>query len=152
MAHLLDHLLDPFAYVIRCAIGEHIVGYATRDGEFLPEDLVYLENIVLVAVEDDTSLRELDNMALTSINVTRDKDSGRILDATIGLRQVVIATTEVTEPPEPRQKNRSKKRQTGKQTTKTPDASLAAKRPASAGVCPRVSINSWAVKKRSKKR
>jgi hypothetical protein len=72
-----------------------------------------------------TSLTELENMALTSINVSRDKDTGQILDATIGLREVVVATTEVTEPPEPRQRNRQKKRQIGKQTTKQPDDSLA---------------------------
>lgn len=65
-----------------------------------------------------TSLRDFENMALTSIAVTREKDSGRILDATIGLREIVIASTEVTEPPEPQQSNRGKKRQTGKQVAK----------------------------------
>ena len=48
-----------------------------------------------------TSLKELDNMALSRISVRRDKDSGRILDATIRLREIIIATTETTQPPVP---------------------------------------------------
>lgn len=76
-----------------------------------------------------TELRDFDNMALTSIGVTRDKDSGTILDATIRLREVIIATTETVEPPEPvaAKKNRSKKTNRGKQIAKPPEASLAAK-------------------------
>lgn len=73
-----------------------------------------------------TQLRNFENMALTSISVSRDKDTGRILDATIGLREIVIATTEVVEPPEPREGNRKPKANQGKQVTKEPEASLAA--------------------------
>jgi hypothetical protein len=65
-----------------------------------------------------TSLREFDNMALRSISVRRDKDTGDVLDATIQLREIKIAETEVTLAPEPTQSNRKKKTSKGKQTPK----------------------------------
>jgi hypothetical protein len=67
-----------------------------------------------------TELDEFDSMVLTNIDVTKDKDTGRILDATITLREIVIATTEVTEAPEPTQSNRKKKSGLGKQVGKPP--------------------------------
>jgi len=65
-----------------------------------------------------TALREFDNMILTSISVVRNKDTGRIIDATIKLRELIIATTETTDAPEPEQSNRKKKQNKGKQTGK----------------------------------
>ncbi len=78
-----------------------------------------------------TDLDEFPDMILTSIRVPRDKDKGRVLDATIRLKKIVIATTEVTEPPAPTQNNRAPKTKKGKQVGKTPteskEASILAK-------------------------
>lgn len=71
-----------------------------------------------------SGLDDFRNMILKSIDVIRDKDSGRILDATIALQQITIATTEVisvpTPRPEPGQRssNRSKKTNNGKKVAK----------------------------------
>jgi hypothetical protein len=73
-----------------------------------------------------TSLDEFDDMVLTNIDVTREKDSGRILDATISLQKVIIATTEIVAAPTPRapagatasQSNRAAKVEKGKQVAK----------------------------------
>jgi len=71
-----------------------------------------------------TELESFPDMVLKGIDVTRDKDSGRILDATITLRQITIATTEVTSAPTPRPEpgekssNRSKKTNIGKKVAK----------------------------------
>ncbi len=71
-----------------------------------------------------SGLDTFDNMLLKSIDVVRDKDSGRILDATIALQQVTIATTDVIEVPTPRPEpgqgssNRSPKTNKGKQVAK----------------------------------
>lgn len=73
-----------------------------------------------------TELDEFEDMVLTSLDVTKDKDSGRILDASITLRQIVIATTEVTEAPTPSMSNRAPKTQKGKQVGKPPTDGIAA--------------------------
>jgi len=65
-----------------------------------------------------TSLKSFDDMILTNIDVTRDKDSGQILDATITLQQIVIATTETVEPPKPVKKQRAKKKKEGKKVAR----------------------------------
>jgi hypothetical protein len=65
-----------------------------------------------------TSLKSFDDMILTNIDVTRDKDSGQILDATITLQQIIIATTETVEPPKPVKKQRAKKKKEGKKVAR----------------------------------
>jgi len=70
-----------------------------------------------------TDLDEFENMVLTGIDTIKEKDTGRILDATITLKKITIATTEVVDAPEPQQENRSDKTNNGKKTGKDPDAS-----------------------------
>lgn len=65
-----------------------------------------------------TSLDQFDEMVLKSIRVRRDKETGNIVDATIRLKQIVIATTETIAAPKPVQTNRSTKTDKGRQTTK----------------------------------
>ena len=65
-----------------------------------------------------TSLRSFDDMILTNIDVSRDKDTGQILDATITLEQIIIATTETVNPPTPIKKQRAKKKKDGKKVAK----------------------------------
>ena len=71
-----------------------------------------------------SGLDDFRNMVLKSIDVKRDKDSGRILDATIALQQITIATTEVISVPTPQPKpgkkssNRSRKKNRGKKVAK----------------------------------
>jgi hypothetical protein len=48
-----------------------------------------------------TDLKTYDDMMITSLSVTRDKDSLEILDCTIRLRQFRVATVEAVEAPEP---------------------------------------------------
>lgn len=73
-----------------------------------------------------SGLDSFDNMILKSLDVTRDKNTGRILDATISLEQITIATTEVIEIPTPRPEpgqgssNRARKTKNGKKVSKTP--------------------------------
>ena len=74
-----------------------------------------------------TDLDEFPDMILTSIRVPRNKDKGRVLDATIRLKKIVIATTEVTEPPAPTQGNRMPKTPKGKQLAKEPNQSAGVK-------------------------
>lgn len=46
-----------------------------------------------IIVDVITSLRDYENMAITNVQVNRDKDTGNVLDATISLREVVIANS-----------------------------------------------------------
>ncbi len=74
-----------------------------------------------------TSLKDLANMFLASISATRDKDSGRILDATLRLREIIIATTEVTSAPvpAPTKSARAPKANLGRQAAKPVPADVA---------------------------
>jgi len=65
-----------------------------------------------------TDLRNFDDMILANIDASRDKDTGQILDATITLEQIIIATTETVEPPNPVKKQRAKKKKEGKKVAK----------------------------------
>lgn len=74
-----------------------------------------------------SDLDEFENMVLTNIDVNKDKDSGRILDATITLQQITVATTEITAAPVPAptntgdaSSNRAPKSDLGKQVAKPP--------------------------------
>lgn len=73
-----------------------------------------------------TELGEFDNMALSSIDVSRDKDTGRILDARISLTEIIVATTETVALPQPAPpagssaSNRAPKINKGKQVAKPP--------------------------------
>lgn len=74
-----------------------------------------------------SGLDDFRNMILKSIDVARDKDSGRILDATITLQQITIATTDVIDAPTPRpapgkkSSPRSEKTEAGKKNGKPPE-------------------------------
>jgi hypothetical protein len=52
-------------------------------------------------VEVVTSLRTYENMALTSLSITRDAASGNVLNASMDLREVIIAKSEVVSAPVP---------------------------------------------------
>lgn len=72
----------------------------------------------------NTTLRNYTNMVITGFSVTRDKDSGRLLNASLTLREIITATTQTVAPPEPKTGKESRKTKTkkGKQTkVPTPD-------------------------------
>ena len=68
-----------------------------------------------------TKLRDYRNMAITSLNITRDKDSSRIINGEIQLREILIAVTEQVEAPTPAASAapaRRRKRKQGKKSKK----------------------------------
>jgi len=68
-----------------------------------------------------TRLRDYRNMAITSLNVTRDAGSSRSISAEIELREILIAVTEQVEAPTPAvtaAPARRRKRKQGKQNAK----------------------------------
>jgi hypothetical protein len=69
-----------------------------------------------------TSLFDYTNMAITSLSVSRDKDTSNIVDISMTLREVLIATTELVLAPEI-----GKPTSLGKQTKKAAPAPIAAK-------------------------
>lgn len=76
-----------------------------------------------------TTLRDYANMAIVSFSVPRDKDRGRSVELSIGLREVLIATTEQVEAPSPVNNSRKKKTNQGKkQKTSTSSANQASSR------------------------
>jgi len=69
-----------------------------------PDDRVEAAYSALLKAKDEgtlldvgTSLRSYENMAIENLNVIRDAANGNVLNCTISLRKIVIATTE-TEP------------------------------------------------------
>ena len=70
-------------------------------------------------VDVTTRLREYENMAIIGLSTTQDKDTSEILDITIDLREIRIATTQQTDAPEPTQASSAKKTNRGKKN-KTP--------------------------------
>lgn len=67
-----------------------------------------------------TKLREYRNMAITVLNVTRDAETSRIIQADISFREIIIAVTEQVEAPIPSPVTaapaRNQKRPQGKRT------------------------------------
>jgi len=51
-------------------------------------------------VHVSTSLFDYTDMAITSLSVTRDKDTSNIVDISLTLREILIATTELVKAPE----------------------------------------------------
>jgi len=69
-------------------------------------------------VQVSTTLRDYANMAITGMSTIRDKDTSRIVEMAISLREILIATTEQVAAPEPETKQRRKKTKQGKKTKK----------------------------------
>lgn len=61
-----------------------------------------------------TTLRDYDNMLISSLGITRDATSGNIADMTLTIRQIKIANTETVEAPEPTNPSRKNKTNLGK--------------------------------------
>lgn len=61
-----------------------------------------------------TSLREYENMAITSMSVTRDAPNGNVLNCTLSLREVVVAKTETVAAPVPAKAAQKKAKDKGK--------------------------------------
>ena len=68
-----------------------------------------------------TTLRTYRNMAIESIDVTRDANTSQIIQANLQLKEILIATTERVDAPEPSKTRaapaRNKKKNRGKQNT-----------------------------------
>ena len=69
-------------------------------------------------VQVTTTLRDYANMAVTGLSVPRDKDKSKIVEMSISLREIQIATTEQVEAPAPEKSSRKKKTKQGKKTKK----------------------------------
>ncbi len=64
-------------------------------------------------VDVATKLRDYTSMAITSLSVTRDKDTANVLSFSLSLREIQIATTEVVTPPVPLDTEKKKKKNLG---------------------------------------
>jgi hypothetical protein len=73
-------------------------------------------------VQVTTTLRDYANMAITGLSVIRDKDKGKSVEAALSLREILIATTEQVEAPEPTNPPRKKKTDQGKKQKKAETA------------------------------
>lgn len=62
------------------------------------------------------SLREYTNMAIVGLSVIRDKETSRVVEMAISLREILIATTEQVAAPEPETDARKKTVKQGKKT------------------------------------
>jgi hypothetical protein len=60
-----------------------------------------------------TNLFDYTNMAISSLSVTRDKDTSHVLEADITLREIQIAAAETTTPPVPADSTKTKKKNLG---------------------------------------
>lgn len=67
-------------------------------------------------VRVSTSLRDYTNMAIVGLSVIRDKETSRVVELTISLREILIATTEQVAAPEPETNARKKQTKQGKKT------------------------------------
>jgi hypothetical protein len=61
-----------------------------------------------------TSFWEYENMAITSMSVTRDAQNGNVLNCNLGLREIIIAKTETVAAPEPSKAAQKKAKDAGK--------------------------------------
>jgi hypothetical protein len=76
-----------------------------------------------LVVRASTTLRDYKDMIITSLGVSRDAPTGNMVNMTITLREIQIATTETTDVPEPTNPSRKKRQQLGRR--QKPDASAA---------------------------
>lgn len=67
-------------------------------------------------VQVSTSLRDYTNMAIVGLSVIRDKETSRVVELAISLREILIATTEQVAAPEPETDARKKQTKQGKKT------------------------------------
>lgn len=74
-----------------------------------------------------TTLRDYTGMAITSMAVERDKDTGNIANINMTMREVIIATTETVEPPAPAASGRKAKTNQGKKVATSPPPAAGAK-------------------------
>lgn len=70
-----------------------------------------------------TTLRQYENMVISGMAVTRDKDNGNVLAAKLSLREIILATTEQVAAPVPKQASNQGVKNLGKKATKPADAS-----------------------------
>lgn len=77
-------------------------------------------------VEVVTSLRIYENMAITSLSITRDSINGNVLNATIGLREIIVAKSETVSAPEPMTPANVVPVDMGRQPTQSASSPLAA--------------------------
>lgn len=100
---------------------ENAQGIAGGDPQTRAQDaFAELERIkdagTLVAVR--TTLKTYESMIITSLSAPRDARRGSTLDVTIGLREIVTATTELVEPPEPVVQSKKPRQNVGRQQTR----------------------------------
>jgi hypothetical protein len=142
-ADITDHIrVDPESLEINGVISNTPIVYlASLQAESPIEgDLTSVEDRVEAAykelqrMQDEgelvtvvTSLREYENMALTSLSVTRDVTNGNVLNAQLSLRQVLRAQLETVEAPEPENAARGKGKNLGKQSSKPSTSAVADK-------------------------
>jgi hypothetical protein len=67
-------------------------------------------------VQVSTSLRDYTNMAVVGLSVIRDKETSRVVEMALSLREILIATTEQVAAPEPETDARKKQTKQGKKT------------------------------------
>lgn len=82
-------------------------------------DFLYLTQDRGKLVRIFTKLRDYRNMSITALNITRDKDTSRIINGKIQLREIKIAVTEQVEAPTPAASaapSRRRKRKQGKKS------------------------------------
>ena len=112
----------PLVYLASLQAPSPIVDDLTRAPD--RADLAYAE-VQRVMNDGDlvdvvTSLRTYENMALTSFSVVRDTANGNVLNATMSLRQVIVAESETVSAPEPKTPANAPAVDGGTQPTKTP--------------------------------
>lgn len=64
-----------------------------------------------------TFLRDFDNMILEDMSAPRDASTGNVLSASLSLRELITATTEVRKPPKPIETEKAPRQNTGRQNT-----------------------------------
>ncbi len=64
-----------------------------------------------------TFLRDYDNMILEDISAPRDAATGNVLSATLSLRELITATTEIDDPPDPVDREKAPESNLGRQNT-----------------------------------
>jgi hypothetical protein len=74
-----------------------------------------------------TFLRDYENMILEDISSTRNAATGAVLRATLALRELITASTEVTEPPDPVDSEKGPRQNIGRQNTTAAPAENEAK-------------------------
>jgi hypothetical protein len=98
---------------------------STRAQDALAELQRLQEQGQLVTVR--TFLRDYDNMIIEDINAPRDAKTGNVLSASLSLRELIIATTELVDAPEPIEEVKSPRQNIGRQNTTAAPAENVAK-------------------------